>query len=211
MIVDETTWNDLAEYRESLEHHGVKGMKWYQHIFGKEQSHAKYPKGSSVGDSKKQSKAKEKEAVKRARAKAKAAAERAKQKAKEEKQKAKEEKQKAKADLEAAKKEKERQKILSDPTKLYKHRKEFTYEEIQGALKTFEWEKKLNGYSTDDLKRGATFINTILTYANNAINLWNTMARVVDAVPGNEGRMPIVRGVAEVSASNRNRRNRNNN
>lgn len=34
----------LISEQDYLEHHGVKGMKWYQHIFGKEQSHAKYSK-----------------------------------------------------------------------------------------------------------------------------------------------------------------------
>lgn len=34
----------IVKERDYLEHHGVKGMKWYQHLFGKEQSHAKYSK-----------------------------------------------------------------------------------------------------------------------------------------------------------------------
>lgn len=36
----------IVKEQDYLEHHGVKGMKWYQHLFGKEQSHAKYARGS---------------------------------------------------------------------------------------------------------------------------------------------------------------------
>ena len=33
-----------------LEHYGREGMKWYQHIYGKEQSHAKYAEKTSKKD-----------------------------------------------------------------------------------------------------------------------------------------------------------------
>lgn len=36
----------IIKEKDYLEHYGVKGMKWYQHLFGKEQSHAKYAKSS---------------------------------------------------------------------------------------------------------------------------------------------------------------------
>lgn len=35
----------IVKERDYLEHHGVKGMKWYQHLFGRLQGHAKYTTG----------------------------------------------------------------------------------------------------------------------------------------------------------------------
>lgn len=35
-----------------LYHYGVRGMKWYQHLFGKDDSRAKYAKGSRSRESK---------------------------------------------------------------------------------------------------------------------------------------------------------------
>lgn len=42
-----------------------------------------------------------------------------------------------------------RAQILSDPTKLYKHRKDFSKEEIDKAMSNFNREQKLRGYSRD--------------------------------------------------------------
>lgn len=168
MLITESYWNGLAEYRDTLEHSGRKGMKWYQHIFGDYQDHAKYAKGSS-GQSDNKKTRKELREDKRLDA--------AREKAKKKREDAKKKKEAA------AKKELERKaKILSNPTQLYKHRKEFTYDEINKAMKTFEWEKKLNQYSQDQLKRGADYINTLNTYANNGINLYNSAARIVNAL-----------------------------
>lgn len=161
MIVEENTWNDLERYRTELEHTGRKGMKWYQHIFGDYQKSAKYAKGSS--DATKGTK--------------KSSTDNKKEKA--DKKSADE---KARAEKEAAKKEKKRQEILRSPTKLYKHRNEFTYDEIKKAMERFEWEKKLNEYSKNEMNRGADFIKTLNTYANNGINLYNTAARIVNTV-----------------------------
>ena len=36
---------DPVDIEDYLAHYGRKGMKWYEHIFGKLQSHAKYNKG----------------------------------------------------------------------------------------------------------------------------------------------------------------------
>lgn len=172
--MDEQKWNDLENYRDSLEHYGRKGMKWYEHIFGKEQSHAKYSKSSSGSSS-------NKKATKDAK--------------REEKRQAKAEKKEAdakkKAEIAAAKKEEERKKILSKPSKLYKHRNEFTYEEIQDALKKFKWEQELSTYAknqTSDIQRfmdtGAKFVQSMFNITVNSINLYNQAARIMNTVEG---------------------------
>lgn len=176
MLIPESDWNDLSNYRESLEHYGRKGMHWYQHIFGDEQSHAKYAKGSS--DNKKTWRDRREAAAKQKAAdKAKA------QKAKADKKAAEE---KAKAEQAAKKKEEQRKKNLERPSTLYKHRKEYTYDEIKNAITRFEQEKRLSDFSKADLNRGADFIKTMVTYSNNAINLYNTAARVVNSVAERE-------------------------
>ena len=191
MIVEKQDWDDLANYRESLEHDGVKGMEWGKHKFGKFQYHARYAAGISPPNKKKRFRDRQADAAKK-----RAAEKAAKEKAKAEK---KEAATKAKAEKEAARKEKERQDILKSPTKLYKHRDEFTYDEIKKAMDKFKWEKELAGYSKDDLKRGADFIQTLTDYGNRAVNLYNVAARVVNSVAGDgkTNAIPFIGGIHE--------------
>lgn len=137
--------------QDFLEHYGREGMKWYQHIYGKEQSHAKYAtkKGSGKSGTSKAQKQKERQEKKAKEAEAKAAA--------------------------------RREKIKQSPTKLYKHRREFTKAEIDEAMKTFEWEKRLQGFSSEELKHGAAYIDTMTTYVKNLSNLYNAGAHVFNA------------------------------
>lgn len=165
MIIKESTWNDLRPYREALEHDGRKGMKWYQHIFGRYQSGAKYADNSSSDNGSNKKSRSEK----------------------------KEEKAASKAAKETAKKETDRQKILNNPKSLYKHRNEFTYEEIKKAMDKFEWEKKLNSYVSEQnrqlkerMNNGAEYINAMFKSVNNSINLYNAVARVINTIQGDE-------------------------
>ncbi len=57
---------DPVDIEDYLAHYGRKGMKWYEHIFGKLQEHAKYNKKKSA--QKKASKQIEKEEKKKKRA-----------------------------------------------------------------------------------------------------------------------------------------------
>lgn len=190
MIIEEASWNELAEYREALEHSGRKGMKWYQHIFGKYQGHAKYSKGSSGSSEKKTSKRADDDAKVKAKAEKKAADAKAKAEKKEADAKAKSEK-------EAAKKEKERQDILSDPKKLYKHRKEYSYDEIKKAVERFKQESDLRKYSKETMQKGADFLDLIDTYTVKAINVYNTAARIINTIQdnGKYNAVPFVDGV----------------
>lgn len=169
-MVDEATWDGLENYRDSLEHYNVKGSKWYEHRTGKYQNHAKYargaPRASDGGPLKKRKKDKEQE------------------KAEKEKERAarKEARAKAKEEKEAARKEKRRQDILNNPTKLYKHRNEFTYEEIQQAMQKFKWEKELSGYSKDFIDAGAGFIESVNKSLENGIKVYNNAARIANTI-----------------------------
>lgn len=180
--ISEKTWNDLSDYRESLEHYGRKGQRWGEHIFGKERTGSKRKKRTF---SEKVKARRKKRAAKRvARAKARA------------------EKQQQEAQKKAAKqqvaKEKKRQAILNNPTSLYKHRREFTADEIQAAMKQFDLEKKLSEYSKNDLKNGAEFINTMFSYVNNSINLYNAAARIANSV-SEDSKLPIIKSTGELT------------
>lgn len=179
---------------EALEHHGRKGQKWYQHIFGKEQSHAKYAEGQPSSSKKTKKTFRERMAE-----------------SAEKRKSEKEAKDKIKAEKQAAKKEAERKKILKNPTQLYKHRDEFTYDEIKKAMDRFEWEKKLNTYSKEQLNRGAEFIKTLNTYASNGVNLYNTAARIVNSLTGDgtKNTLPFIGGVNPDKNKNNSNKDKN--
>lgn len=166
MIVKESDWNDLEEYRNHLEHHGVKGMRW---------GHRKEkPSSGSTKKKKKKTMSQKLRAIREARAKKRVA------------------KAKARAEKLSAKKEAQRKKILSNPTSLYKHRKEFSYEEINDALKRFEWEEKLQNYSKNRLKNGADYIQSMTNTAINTINLYNQAARVVNSLSNTDNERDLM-------------------
>lgn len=153
----ENQQNDLKELKDELEHYGVPGMKW---------GIRKDKKRSSITvGSRSASNPARQRMVKREEERSKKRAERKTQK----------------EALAKVKAEKKRKDILNNPSKLYKHRREFSQEEIEKALKQFEWEKKISNYSMDRMKKGADYINNIFLYTNNAINVYNNAARFLNA------------------------------
>lgn len=141
-----------------LEHYGVKGMKWGQHLFGKDRT--------SSGDKRKASKQ-----VTRASRSAQKKKARAAKRA---------EKMARKAEAEAAKAKEMHEKNLKTARTLYKHRFEYTQDEIDSALKRFDWEQKLRNYSKSELDAGKKYLDAAFQYANASINIYNTAARVVN-------------------------------
>lgn len=190
--ISESNWNALSDYKDSLEHYGRKGQKWGEHIFGKERTGSKR-KNRTFSEKVKARRAKRaKDRVARAKVRA-------------EKQQQEAQKRAAK---QQAKKEKKRQSILNNPTSLYKHRREFTADEIQAAMKQFEWEKKLSEYSKNDLKNGADYINTMFNYVNNATNLYNAAARIANSVAPDTN-LPIIKTTKELEEERKKRNSQN--
>lgn len=73
---------------------------------------------------------------------------------------------KRKKSLEKARKAKRRrQEYLKDPVKLYRHRDEFSTEEIRNALDRLNTEQKLHEASIAKLQRGAKYVETLAKYS----------------------------------------------
>lgn len=160
----QTNFTDAIS-NDDIEHYGRKGMKWYQSIYG-----SKDKKSSGSSGSKKLTLS--------PKAKARMAELSKKQKAKEAK---KQEAEKRSAERKAQAAAKRREEILRNPSKLYKHRREFTQDEINAAIRTFEWEKKLSDLSAARRKAGEEQIRSMVNYSVNAINLYNQAARVANS------------------------------
>lgn len=133
---------------DELEHYGRKGMKWYQHIFGKEAAATR----------------KRNKQLKKARKARQKKAEAAKKAAKQEE-----------------KKRAQRAKYLSDPGKLYKHRAEFSSEDIEQAMKRFDWEQKVRQNYMNRTTYAATVVGNYIKLAGNVVAGYNTAASVYNA------------------------------
>lgn len=86
-----------------------------------------------------------------------------------------------KAASERVKRQNAREEILRSPTKLYKHRNEFTRQEIDDAMRRFEWERRLNEFSNYEINAGKRYVDTLLGYADTGIRAYNTYAKVYNA------------------------------
>lgn len=164
----------IAAIDDFLEHHGVDGQQW-----GKRRG-PPYPL-SRADKAKNRAVAKREREKEKARKRMKKAA---KKKAVEEKKTAKkehrsaEEAAKAAAEL-AAKKAK----YAKKPKSLYTHRELFTTQEIESALKGFEWENKMLDAMDKDFERAKKnvstfkdFSKTIVDFVGIGIDGYNTIA-----------------------------------
>lgn len=175
-----------------LEHYGRKNMKWGEHIFGEWQSHAKYA-GGRPDPSKKTTKSSD--SGKTSKKSSKSSSKTKTKSVKKEKKESKLSQMKKQAA------EKRRQEILKDPTKLYKYRNQFTKEEINTAMETFEWEKKLRGYSTSKnedltktLEQGKRVVESLMGMTKAGIGAYNQVARIVNTF-GGDGEIPYIEDV----------------
>lgn len=83
--------------------------------------------------------------------------------------------------------EKRRKAILDDPRKLYRNRKKFTKEEIDAAMKQFEWEGKLQQQSLDRIKRGQEEAAKILGLMTTGLGMYDQIARVYNTYSTSQG------------------------
>lgn len=97
-----------------------------------------------------------------------------------------------KAAKDREKRQKTREEILRSPTKLYKHRNEFTKQEIDDALKRFEWERRLQSFSADEINAGKRYADTLLGYADTGIKAYNTYAKVYNTFNKSEKKMKTI-------------------
>lgn len=70
-----------------------------------------------------------------------------------------------------------KKKIMSDPKKLYKHLSEFSYEEIENALKFYDQKRRVHEAKNKKFGQAKDFINTALSYgdvANKTIDFLNS-------------------------------------
>lgn len=65
-----------------------------------------------------------------------------------------------------------RAQILSDPTKLYKHRKDFSKEEIDKAMNNFNREERLRNYSQNKQNSKLNTIKRITAYGTAALGTY---------------------------------------
>lgn len=160
----QTNFEDVVS-NDDIEHYGRKGMKWYQSIYGSKDKKSSRSSNSGKLTPSPKAKARMAELSKR-------------QKAKEAK---KQESEKRSSERKARAAAKRREAILRDPSKLYRHRRKFTQDEINAAIRTFEWEKKLSDLSAARRKAGEEQIRSMVNYSVNAINLYNQAARVANS------------------------------
>lgn len=85
-----------------------------------------------------------------------------------------------------------REKILQNPTLLYKHRKEFSSEEIRKAMSNIQMEQNLQQLSMNQLSAGATYINAALKYAEAGIKVYNNAAKMYNAFNKQNKKAPII-------------------
>lgn len=152
-------------YDDVLCHHGVKGMKWGQHIFGKVTSGAK-KRAKSFTDGAEDRKARK--TLKKAA------------------------KTEARAERKQAAREKKLEQLSKSPTYLWKHKDSYTTEELNKALNRINTEQRIHEASMKELKRGKDIADTIIGYGktvNDAYNTINNMSKnFKDFKSGNFGK-----------------------
>lgn len=170
---------------DELYHHGIKGQSWGDKNGPPYPLDRKVSRAVSRGMSKKEIQQmkkdemiKQKEAERKAQERKKTLAKARAAKVKKKQDAEREEKRK---EREEARQAKRKEKILSDPSKLYKHRKEFTKEELSNAMRVFEFENKLSNLSKERIKQGAEFSKSLVTIGAASLTGWNMVASIYNS------------------------------
>ena len=162
----------MQEYPDELTHYGRLGMKWGQHIFGKDKT------GSGKRRSTKKKKATIRERLKNRKIN------------KIEKVRA------TMAEQEVLR----RKKILSDPKLLDRYKSEFTSEEINNAIDRFRVEKNLKAIANEthaerlkSARKGQEYAKLVVDYTATSMNAYNNFAKIYNAFSDDKGKkFPII-------------------
>ncbi len=175
-----------TNYAEYLEHHGVKGMRWGVRRTPAQLGHEPSKRKKSAD------KTPDKTRPSIFFKKASGSAQKEKKIAKKEKRK--QEVDEKKAAKRAQKDIARREKILQDPTLLYKHRKEFSPDEIRKAMSNIQMEQNLQQLSMNRLSVGQQYLQTAVKYADTGIKAYNNAAKIYNAFGKGSKPMPIIGG-----------------
>lgn len=172
---------DTSEFDEiELEHSGRKGMKWYQHIFGDYQDHARYAvKGTTTNK-------KLKQAQREQRKRDKAAKKEANRVKKAEEKQAKTE-QKNQNDQ-----TKRRELAKKDLKVLAKMRDSFSDEELNEIYRGFEWDRKIADLRSANYERAKKNVANTLGLLTSGIGIYNNVALIYNNLNPNEGQLPYL-------------------
>lgn len=169
------------EYDSYVEHHGVDGQKWgvkHGPPYPLESRSERRARKKEERTEKKRQKQRSSQLVKARKIKR--------------QNKIKKEKEAKKAAKKEENEKKRREAILRDPKKLYRNRHKFQKEEIENALKRFEWEEKIHNYSTNRMANVSKNAENIVKTLDSGLKGYNKVASAYNAFVSDDNQLPII-------------------
>lgn len=91
-----------------------------------------------------------------------------------------------------AREKKKREEVLRNPGKLKERQYDYTEEEVQEALRRFDWDQKLHEYNQKRLKRGADYMSTFVKYMSTGTAMYNLGANAYNAFNKDKKDVPLI-------------------
>lgn len=174
-----------TSYAEYLEHYGVKGQRWGIRRTPEQLGH-RTVSGKSRSTERRVIEGKPRGMFK---LRVVQGTEPSKEEKKALKKQVREEQKVAKKAMEATIR---RDEIMRDPKLLYKHRREFSPEEIKKAMDRIRMEQDLRQLSINDLSAGQVYLQTAVKYAETGISAYNKVASVYNAFEKQGKPLPMI-------------------